>query len=239
MLVVAHVTCRTLRVEVADKPLSEVDAGLLAVLIFEGDDLPEPLAGAPGSEDVKGGYKKTSMVHPAAPHRALVVGLGKRDDFEPERARVAGALAARAASSVEAKSLALSGPDADEPKAVAAALVEGAILGSYRFDRFKSSGDDDDDGERRRLEELTLLGDEGLADTAETARISAEAANFARELQDLPSNVVTPSIWPGAQGRSRTSTRASAWRSWGERRSRRRAWVAWRPSRRGPSRSHS
>ncbi len=53
-----------MRVEVTDKPLSEDESDLLAVLVFDGDDLPEPLAGAPGSEDVKGGYKKTSLIHP-------------------------------------------------------------------------------------------------------------------------------------------------------------------------------
>ena len=61
-----------MRVEVTDKPLSEVDADLLAVLIFDGDELPQPLAGAPGSDDVKGAYKKATLVHPGTPRRALV-----------------------------------------------------------------------------------------------------------------------------------------------------------------------
>ncbi|HEX3561764.1 MAG TPA: M17 family peptidase N-terminal domain-containing protein, partial [Solirubrobacterales bacterium] len=95
-----------MRVEVSDKPLSEVDSDLLAVLVFDGDELPEPLAGAPGSDDVKSAYKKTALIHPESPRRALVVGLGDRDEFEPERARVAGAIAAR---SVEGTSLALTG----------------------------------------------------------------------------------------------------------------------------------
>ena len=185
-----------MRVEVADKPLREVDADLVAVLIFEGDELPEPLAGAPGSEDVKSGYKKTALVHPDAPKRALVVGLGDRDEFEPEKARVAGALAARSASSVEATSLALAGPEHDDAKSVATAMVEGAILASYRFDRFKSKKDGEE-GERKTLEEVALIGDGGLAESVEAARIAAEAANFARELQDLPSNVVTPSYLAG------------------------------------------
>jgi leucyl aminopeptidase len=185
-----------LRVEVADKPLSEVDADLVAVLIFEGDELPEPLARAPGSEDVKGGYKKTALVHPDVPKRALVVGLGDREGFEPEKARVAGAVAARSASSVEATSLALAGPELDDARSVATAMVEGAILASYRFDRFKSKKDGDE-GEKKRLEEVTLIGDGGLAESVEAARIGAEAANFARELQDLPSNVVTPSYLAG------------------------------------------
>ena len=103
-----------MRVQVADKPLSEVDADLFAVLVFDGDDLPEPLAGAPGSEDVKGRYKRATLVHPDKPRRAVVVGLGNRDEFEPERVRVAGAIAARQAASLEANSLALIGPDAPQ-----------------------------------------------------------------------------------------------------------------------------
>jgi leucyl aminopeptidase len=185
-----------LLVEVADKPLSEVESDFLAVLLFDGDELPEPLAGAPGSEDVKASYKKATLVHPGAPRRALVVGLGDRAEFAPERARVAAAIAARTAASMEASSLALRGPDADDPASVAAAMVEGAILASYRFDRFKSKGDEDEE-DSKSLEELTLVADGGLAEAVESARIGAEAENFARELQDLPSNVVTPSYLAG------------------------------------------
>jgi leucyl aminopeptidase len=185
-----------MRVEVADKPLAEVDSDLLAVLLFDGDDLPEPLADAPGSEDVKGAYRKTTLIHPQKPRRALVVGLGNRGEFEPEKARVAGAIAARTAGSMEATSMTLAGPDAEDIKALATAAVEGVILGSYRFDRFKSKKDDDADADEH-LEELTVIGDDGIAEAVEGARIAAEAENFARELQDLPSNVVTPSYLAG------------------------------------------
>jgi leucyl aminopeptidase len=185
-----------LRVEVTDKPLPEVESDFVAVLIFEGDDLPEPLAGAPGSEDVKASYKKATLVRPGTPRRALVVGLGDRGDFTPERARVAAAIAARTAASMDASSLALKGPEGDDPASVATAMVEGAILASYRFDRFKSQGEDDEE-DSKALEEIIVVGDGGLAEVVEAARIGAEAENFARELQDLPSNVVTPSYLAG------------------------------------------
>ena len=187
---------RTLRVEVADKPLSEVQSDLLAVLVFDGDDLPEPLAGAAGSEDAKSAYKKATVVHPDTPRRALVVGLGKRDDFTPERARVAGAIAARRAASMDASSLSVRGPDGDDSGAAATAMVEGAILASYRFDQFKSKGGNDED-EPKALDHLIVVGDVSLTEAVEAARIGAEAENFARELQDLPSNVVTPSYLAG------------------------------------------
>src|SRR5882724_938746 len=185
-----------MRVEVADKPLAEIESNLLVVLVFDGDDLPEPLAGAPGFEDVKGGYRKTTLIHPEQPRRALVVGLGDRDEFEPERARVAGAIAARTAGTMDATSMKLAGPEGADPKALATAAVEGAILGSYRFDRFKSKKDGEEDAQKH-LEDVTVVGDSGIAEDVEAARIAAEAENFARELQDLPSNVVTPSYLAG------------------------------------------
>jgi leucyl aminopeptidase len=184
------------RVELTDKPLAEVDADLHAVMLFEGEELPEPLAGAPGAADAKGGFRKTALLHPQRPGRVLVVGLGERDEFEPERARVAAALAAKQASSLDAASLALAPPDSDEGEAVAAALIEGAILASYRFDRFKSKDSDgtgEEEEEGKRLESVAVVGDSELADVIEVARVTAEAANRARELQDLPANVVTPS----------------------------------------------
>ena len=187
---------RSLRVDVSNKPLAEVDSDLVAVLLFEGDELPEPLAGAPGSDDVKGAYKKTTLIHPEKPSRALVVGLGDRDDFEPERARVAAALAARTSGSMGVTSMTLAGPEAQDPSALAAAAVEGAILASYRFDRYKSKKGGDEDSPKL-LEELTVVGDDGLGEAVEAARVAAEAENFARELQDLPSNVVTPSYLAG------------------------------------------
>ena len=185
-----------MRVAVSDNPLSDVESDLLAVLLFDGDELPEPLVGAPGSEDVKGAYRKTTLIHPEKPRRALVVGMGARGEFEPERARVAAAIAARTAGSMDVTSMTLSGPDAEDPRALATAAVEGAILASYRFDRFKSKKDDDEESSKG-LEELTVVGSDEIAEGVEAARVAAEAENFARELQDLPSNVVTPSYLAG------------------------------------------
>jgi leucyl aminopeptidase len=192
------------RVEVADKPLAEVEADLVAALLFEGEELPEPLADARGAADVRGGFRKSALIHPESPERVSVIGVGKREDFDAERARVAAAIATRTAGGLKARSLAIAAPDEGEAGAIAAALVEGAILATYRFDRFKSSddesenGDADGDAERPgegkpKVESLTLLSGDDVSAAAEAARVASEAANRARELQDLPSNIVTPS----------------------------------------------
>ncbi len=79
-------------------------------------------------------------------------------------------------------------PEADDG-AGAEAMVTGTILGSYRFDRFRSGGEEEP---KPRLESLTLVGDAGLAGDAESARVYAEAQNRARDLQNTPANFATP-----------------------------------------------
>jgi leucyl aminopeptidase len=180
-----------MRVEVADGAPEEVDADLLCLGVFDGEELPEPFAGAPGAGDARTAFKRTALVHPDAPKRVLVVGLGSRDDFGPERARVAAAIASRHAASLEARTLAWALP-ADDDGSVAAALVEGTELATYRFDRYKAAKPDDEP--RPKIEALVLVGAAGgAADAAREAQVAAAAANRARELQNLPSNVLTPS----------------------------------------------
>ncbi len=181
-----------MKVDVADKPLADSGADLTVVGLFDGAGLPAELDGAPGAADAKDGFKKTATLYPEKPGRVLAIGLGKRGDWEPERARVAAAIATRAAKGFEAGSIAWVLPAEGEAAATAAALVEGTILAGYKFDEFKSKPDDEDDEPRAEIAALTLLSGEAIAGAAEVARIATEAENRARHLQDLPSNVVDP-----------------------------------------------
>lgn len=108
-----------------------------------------------------------------------------------ERLRIAGALAAKEAARLEVGSLAWALPETGEDPGAAEALVTGTILGSYRFDRFKSKGAGSEDA-AARVESLTLLAPAAVATAAETARIYAEAQNRARDLQSTPANFATP-----------------------------------------------
>ena len=183
-----------MQVEVSQKPLPEVDADLTVVLLFKDEELPQELLGARGAEDARSAYRKSTLVHPESPERVLVVGMGKHDELDPERIRVAAAVAAKQAAGLRATSLAIAVPEGGDEE-LAAALVEGALMAAYRFDRFKTDADPEEEGEQAsppRIESLTLIGDPKLAERAEVARVTAEAANRARELQNLPSNVATP-----------------------------------------------
>jgi leucyl aminopeptidase len=181
-----------MNVDVRQVSLRDTDAALVAVGLYEGEALPEEVAGAPGAADAKGSYKKMTRLYPGGPERLLVVGLGERDDLDAERLRVLAALVAGEAKKLEASSLAWTLPAFEDEPVAAEAIVTGTILGAYRFDRFKGKGDEDDDEPGARLESLTLLAPAELAGAAETARVYSEAANRARDLQETPANFAKP-----------------------------------------------
>jgi leucyl aminopeptidase len=180
------------KIEVSQIQPGEVEVDLLAVGLFEDGALAAELAGAAGAADAKGGFEKLTLLRPERPARALVLGLGKREDCDAERLRLAAALAAKEAGKLGTASLAWLLPESDDPSAAAAAIVTGTILADYRFDRFRSS--DPHEPPPPRIESLALIGPAEVATTAEAARICAEAQNRARDLQSLPSNVATPSF---------------------------------------------
>jgi leucyl aminopeptidase len=181
-----------MKVDVRQGELLSVVADLAVVGLCEGESLPGAITALPGAAGAEGGFKKRLLLHAEDARPVLTVGLGRRDEVDAERLRVAAALAAQEAGRLKAGSVAWALPDGGDGAATAEALVTGTILGSYRFDRFK--GADPDDPSVPRLESLTLLGPEALATAAEAARVCAEAQNRARDLQATPGNVATPSF---------------------------------------------
>jgi leucyl aminopeptidase len=181
-----------MKVSVSQDKVSELDADVVAVSLCEGEDLPGELSSARGAADSKGDFKKLTTIHPERPGRVIVAGLGKREDLDPERLRIAAALVAKETGALSAGSLAWLVPEGDDQPALAEGIVTGTILGSHSFDRFKSTANDDP--EPSSLDSLLLLAPENLSDAIDAARICAEAQNRARDLQSLPSNVATPTF---------------------------------------------
>src|SRR5690242_14020976 len=179
-----------MKVDVKQGELAEVGTDLVAIGLVEGGELPPPIASATGGDDAPSGFKKTTLLRPDGFPPVLVVGLGGSDELDAERLRVAAAVAAKEAGRLRAGSLAWAAPELGDGAAAAEALVAGTILAAYRFDRFKS-GDGDDSP---RLESLTLVGPAELEGAAEIARVAAEAQNRARDLQNTPANVATPTF---------------------------------------------
>ena len=170
----------------------ETAADTRVVGVFDGGSLAEPaLQRLIELGEAKTGLKKIAVAHEDAPgggqRRVLIAGLGSRDRFGPEEARVAAAAAAARAKELGAVSLSWGAPDGD---GVAAALVEGTLLKLYSFDRFRSQSNGSNDD----LESVEIAGDGVAAEEVELGRVMAAAANAARDLQHLPANVATPSF---------------------------------------------
>jgi leucyl aminopeptidase len=133
------------------------------------------------------------VAHEDGGRRVIVVGLGKRDDFDHEKARVAAAAAGGRARDVGATSLSWAAPLSEG--GVPGALVEGTLLALYKFDRFKSKGDDGEEDEASgELESLEISSEDEVDAEVTAAAVGAAAANAARDLQNLPSNVATPTF---------------------------------------------
>jgi leucyl aminopeptidase len=165
----------------------ETDADTRVVGLFEGEKLGEPeLQELVDSGEAKGGLKKVAVTHVGG-KRVIVAGLGKRDDFTPEKARIAAAAAAGRASEIGARALSWATPTPD----VAGALVEGTLLKLYKFDRYKSKKDDDSDSDGVKSLEISSA-EADVAEAVDRARVGVEAQNRTRDLQNLPGNVATP-----------------------------------------------
>ena len=181
-----------MKVEVRQSELlPDPETELTVVGLYEDGELPAAIAGIAGARDAKGAFKKLMLLHADGASRLLVAGLGKREEADAERLRVAAALAAKEAGRLQARSLAWAPPRTGDDGAAAEALVTGTVLGSYRFDRFK--GSDPEEPPAARLESLALLAPADVAAAAETARVYAEAQNRARDQQSTPANFATPS----------------------------------------------
>src|SRR5918911_1759937 len=123
-------------------PAAETDADTRVVGLFEGESLDEPeLQALVDAGEAKPALRKLAVTHTGG-KRVLVAGLGKRDELDPERARVAAAIAAGRARELGSRSLSWQAPSDDER--VAGALVEGTLLALYSFDRFKSDPESED-----------------------------------------------------------------------------------------------
>ncbi|MGF1511721.1 MAG: leucyl aminopeptidase [Myxococcota bacterium] len=154
-------------------------------------------------EDFKGRPGQTVVVTtPAgrAIRRVLVVGLGEKARATGESARAFAGHAARNAVKVSAQSVALQVPDiAAEPEEllrVFQALAEGAELGAYRYDDLRTREVRPVILEDVRLafqaDDVAGLESMRLRDMVERGQAVAEAVRFARDLTNLPANLLTP-----------------------------------------------
>ena len=154
------------------------------------------------SGDLKGKSDELFTIYPgkneAAAKRIFLVGSGKPEKLTLEVVRRAAARAAKKAEETKSKTLAIYIPmvQGSNGAEIAAACVEGMMLGLYKYDKFFKKEEP-----KTPLEIVTFMeGDHGLygSTSAEVkaAMIEAEticnATIFAREMENAPSNEKFP-----------------------------------------------
>jgi leucyl aminopeptidase len=172
-----------------DSPLA-TGADTVVVGVFEGEDVAHDMPGGELAAMLESGeasreFKRLALTH-ADGTRVILVGLGDRDRFDGERARVAAAVAHGRARETGTQTLCWEVPHhvSDD---VVAGLVEGTFLHAYRFERYKPSEDS------RRVGRLLVSAHHDVAEPVRVAAILACAQNRARDLGNIPANDLPPS----------------------------------------------
>ncbi len=170
----------------------ETAADTVALGVFAGKAIPHDLEGAPLQALLDAGEARTAFKHLALTHasgkRWILVGLGARDDFTPERARVAAACVLGRAREVGSETLCWELPHRLEDAAVAA-FVEGTLLAARRIDRYKAA---DPEERPSGLAALVVSDHADRSGAVARAVVIASAQNRARDLQDRAPNDLTP-----------------------------------------------
>ncbi len=186
-----------MKVATDNRPWNRVACDLLAVPVR----CPKPLEGLQPVDEALGGWlreaaeldgfegKRDTLLqvytHGRLPaSRVVLVGAGSADD-PLDAVRRAAALAARHAQAVRARRLALWPGAFPATPEVAAALVEGALLGAYRYTRYKAPESPD-------LESVAVVGVPQAGGAVRRAQLFAEATSFARDLVNAPPNEMHP-----------------------------------------------
>ncbi len=196
---------------VSVKALDEVEAELLVLTVFE-DQLDQidylkaidqklngKISQIIESGEVKGKYREFTLLHTDSLNtkRILLMGMGKRKEFSLDRIRSITANSSRYARRINVSEMAIHdfsnmGLDA---KDCSESIVEGIILGMYRFDKHKSKKKEE--ANRKLLQRIKVVTqDDSVKDLLKAGGVKglalAESANFARDLVNEPANFMTP-----------------------------------------------
>ncbi len=149
------------------------------------------------SGELTGKNLEFTLVHAPAglkTARLLLVGAGKREQFNPGSLRKVAGAALRYLKSRSVHKVAFLLRENDLNESTAQALVEGVIAADFETDKYKT-----DKKNEKFIESFTITGfrDVDKADAEKgiaKGKIIAEAQNFARDLVNEPSNKLTPQI---------------------------------------------
>jgi leucyl aminopeptidase len=179
-----------MRILIERKPLEQVEADAVVAPVFEGRREQRFGAGELfDAGEIAGKPPEMTLLHHVpgvASPRVLLVGAGKAEKFDPSEMRKLAGVAVRKLKSIAVKSIALElGPEYASGD-FARAAVEGAILGGFEPDRYKT------DNDKKAVDSFAVVTAAAVEDAVERGRIVAEAQNYARGMVNEPANRLTP-----------------------------------------------
>jgi len=132
------------------------------------------------------------------PERVIVVGLGKKGDFDPDKLRGSYSKAARTIRDLHITGFSTSldfGKIKPTLDTVTESVVEGVLLGLYQFTRFKTVDRD----QIKMVDEFSIMETDNkslkvIQTAAKTAESISNAVYYSRDLVATPSNEMTPTI---------------------------------------------
>ena len=120
----------------------------------------------------------------------LLIGIGERKKFNTDNLRQASATGAIYARDSERKEISFYLEKSMAKKEHAQAVSEGVVLGLYKFDKYQTKKKD-----KKRLKVVKVACQSNLKEVKKAVEIGqklANAVNYARNLENLPANIATP-----------------------------------------------
>ncbi|GAB4447978.1 MAG: leucyl aminopeptidase [Chloroflexi bacterium OHK40] len=183
---------------IATGPLLRQPADLAVLATFEDTPLPTEVAALLEPDDFRGRAKQSLLLYPrgaVAPRRLLLLGLGRSDDASAETIRQAAAIAVQKAQELRVAqfTMGLAGGLALAPERAGQAFAEGAELGAYRYQRYKTGLTEEQTFTVQRVSVLIDSGDPApIRAGVAVGQAVARGVALARDLANGPGNVITP-----------------------------------------------
>jgi leucyl aminopeptidase len=174
-----------------NRPIEAIETDALVLFLFDGQKPEQVEKAYPdlfSSGEVSAKPLELTLLHRPSgfqARRLLLAGLGKQDASSTAGWRKAAGAALRHLKSRSIREAVFSAPGAPEAEAV----VEGAILGDYEPDVYKS-----DKKDAKSIDKIAIASSADIDEAVRRGRIIAESQNFTRELVNEPANRLTPTL---------------------------------------------
>jgi leucyl aminopeptidase len=198
-----------MQITLESKPFARVETDALVCYVFEGRDpvqgrvaeIDQSVGGLLGrlakSGELTGKMLEFTLVHAPAglqAARLLLVGAGKREQWDSAPLRKVAGAALRYLKSRSVRNFAMLVREGQATEESAQVITEGVLTADFESDKYKTDKKND-----KKIESVSIAGyseaerqggEKGMA----KGRVIADSQNFARDLINEPSNKLTPSI---------------------------------------------